>query len=365
MTSDAEWIMSVDLSAPSWPGLAAAPPGPVTGLLRDGDPEQDRLSGCQAIRRDVASRLLESGCLDNPELTRYSLLCRAGYAPRTWLPVGYLPPALVMRYVCARLNIPSAEWPHAGGDQYAAPPRPSPRARGVARDTPLTIITTCKGRRHHLEQTLPGWLAEPDVRVIAVDYDCPDETGAWLAAHYPAVRVVSVRHRPIFNLGDARNFGARVAPDGWWAFLDADMGIAQGWAGAVRSALSRGRYHHAEPLNSKTFGSCVVHSADYVAAGGYDDLIEGWGSEDFDFYARCRQCNVRPASWGATEAQPIQHSDHERTRFHQHNKFVAADLNGQYVWAKHTLMTDAWRLPTSEECRVIRATLTSRRPASV
>jgi hypothetical protein len=137
------------------------------------------------------------------------------------------------------------------------------------------------------------------------------------------------------------------------------MGVAAGWGDAVRSVLSRGRYHLAEPLMSKTYGSCILHSADYARAGGYDDLIEGWGSEDFDFYGRCRQCNIRPASWGATLAQPIQHSDHERTQFHQHNKFIAADLNGQYVWAKHTLMTDAWRLPTSEECRMLRAVLTS------
>jgi hypothetical protein len=113
---------------------------------------------------------------------------------------------------------------------------------------------------------------------------------------------------------------------------------------------------------SKTYGSCIVHSADYATADGYDDLIEGWGPEDFDFYGRCRQCNIRPASWGATLAQPIQHSDAERTRFYQHDKLTAASLNGQYVWAKHILMTDAWRLPTSEECRVIRAALTSPTP---
>jgi hypothetical protein len=354
-----KWIVSVDLSAPCWPDLTTEPLNPLTGLLCAADPEEDRQSGCQAIRRDVATRLLESGSLDCPELTRYSLLCRAGYAPRTWLPVGCLPPALVLRYVSAQLGIQAAEWPHDGRCATAPPMPPSPPRHGVARDTPLIIITTCKGRRHHLEQTLPGWLAEPHVSVIVVDYDCPDEIGAWLATHYPAVHVVSVRHRPTFNLGRARNIGAAAAPAGWWAFLDADMAVAAGWGGAVRSVLSRGRYHLAEPLTSKTYGSCILHSADYATAGGYDDLIEGWGSEDFDFYGRCRQCNIRPASWGATLAQPIQHSDHERTRFHQHNKFIAADLNGQYVWAKHTIMTDAWRLPTSEECEVLRAALTS------
>jgi hypothetical protein len=40
----------------------------------------------------------------------------------------------------------------------------------------LSIVTTCKGRLHHLRRSLPGFLAQPDTQVIVVDYDCPEDT---------------------------------------------------------------------------------------------------------------------------------------------------------------------------------------------
>jgi hypothetical protein len=350
-----KWIVSLDLSAPCWPDLTTEPSGSVTGLLRSADPEDDRQSGCQALRHDVAAMLVESRCFESPDLTMYSRLCRAGNAPRLWMPTGRYAPALVLRYVCAQLDVESREWPQSRPHSAPLLARVSPQARGVARHTPLIIITTCKGRRHHLEQTLPGWLAEPHVSVVVVDYDCPQETGTWLAANYPAVRVASIRQQPTFNLGRARNSGARAAPPGWWAFLDADTRIAEGWADAVRSSLWRGHYHLAEPVSSEMlYGSCIVHSDDFASAGGYDELIDGWGAEDFDLYGRFRQCNIRPASWNGTLAHPIAHSDQERTRFYDDEKIVSANRNGVYVWAKHALMTDAWRLPTNDECRLLR-----------
>jgi hypothetical protein len=370
LTYATRWIVSIDLSAPCWPNLTTEPSSPVTGLLRTADPEQNRRSGCQAIRRDVAAMLVESRGFDNPDLTLHSRLCPGGIAPRSWVPVGRFAPALALRHVCAQLGVEFGEWPQSRPP--ATGPPPAPPAGGVALDTPLVVITTCKGRRHHLEQTLPGWLTQPHVSVVVVDYNCPQGTAKWLAANYPAVRVVSIRHQPTFNLARARNIGARAAPPGWWAFLDADTMVAEGWADAVRSSLSRGHYHLALPVMPQTthesrvvyHGSCIVHSDDFASAGGYDELIDGWGAEDLDLYGRFRQCNIRPASVNSTLAHAITHSDQERTQFYEDEKIVSGNRNGRYVWAKHALMTEAWRLPTSEECRLLRAALTSPLPAS-
>ena len=47
----------------------------------------------------------------------------------------------------------------------------------------LTLVTTCKARLAHLQQTLPQMMAQTrhddaggsdDVRCIVVDYDCPE-----------------------------------------------------------------------------------------------------------------------------------------------------------------------------------------------
>ena len=56
----------------------------------------------------------------------------------------------------------------------------------------FSLIVTCKGRLMHLRQTLPLFCALPDTEVILVDYGCPDGSGVWAAANFPAARVVRV-----------------------------------------------------------------------------------------------------------------------------------------------------------------------------
>ena len=64
----------------------------------------------------------------------------------------------------------------------------------------LSIVTTCKGRLHHLRRSLPRFLAQPNTEVIVVDYDCPDGTSDVVAREFPAARVVAVKDRPHFAM---------------------------------------------------------------------------------------------------------------------------------------------------------------------
>ena len=57
----------------------------------------------------------------------------------------------------------------------------------TAKDIPA-IITTCKGRFHHLKRTLATNMHHG--KVYLMDDGCPDDCGDWAAAHYPTVRVL-------------------------------------------------------------------------------------------------------------------------------------------------------------------------------
>lgn len=48
------------------------------------------------------------------------------------------------------------------------------------------FVTTCRGRLHHLQQTIPRIVAEQPDEIIVVDHDCPQGTGDWLEKNYPA-----------------------------------------------------------------------------------------------------------------------------------------------------------------------------------
>ena len=106
----------------------------------------------------------------------------------------------------------------------------------------LSIVTCCKGRLEHLKRALPTFVAQAESEVIVVDYDCPDRTGDWVAAHFPAVRVAKVAEAPIFNISRARNVGAGLARAPWLAFCDADNLLAPSFASEILARIVPGMY---------------------------------------------------------------------------------------------------------------------------
>lgn len=44
----------------------------------------------------------------------------------------------------------------------------------------IAFVTTCKGRLHQLEQTLPLLLREQPDQVIVVDYECSQQARNWV-----------------------------------------------------------------------------------------------------------------------------------------------------------------------------------------
>jgi glycosyltransferase involved in cell wall biosynthesis len=103
----------------------------------------------------------------------------------------------------------------------------------------ISAITTCKGRLEHLKQSLPALMAT-GMEVIVVDYDCPDQAGAWVQANWPQARVVAVSDRPRFNRSAARNLGAAAATGEWLVFLDSDAIAAPAFVSAVEPLLKAG-----------------------------------------------------------------------------------------------------------------------------
>lgn len=149
-----------------------------------------------------------------------------------------------------------------------------------------SIITTCKGRLHHLRQSLPCFVAQKDAEVIVVDYDCPDNTADYVREHFPSVKVVKLADRPIFNLSKARNAGVNIASGETFLFLDADIIPVADFTEKV-SGIGPDTYGEFVFTNDVR-GSCVVPAAKFNLIGGYDEVILGYGAEDLDLYHRLR-----------------------------------------------------------------------------
>ncbi len=362
-----KWILKVDPDTKFWRPFKSSPKYPVSGTHNNiGNPHEYIQGGCQAIRKDAAKKILDSGILASDELTKHWNFCPDKKFLNSWLPTGYFTTDFSLVYVLRKLGIEFGNWTDVGCQWRVAPPNfdgtyavthphkvADHKPVGVSDKTPITIITTCKGRKHHLEQTLPKWLKEKNVNIVVVDYNCPQNVGNWVEKTYPSVRVARVHNEQKFHLARARNVGAKYAPEGWWVFMDADMLVKPGILSEIRKVLTDGYYYVAGPLKWGMCGTVVVHSKDYKKAGGYDEILSGWGAEDLDFYTRLRQMNVRPAFWNGTYAENISHSDEERVKFYDKAKEVALVQNSKYVRAKNRLMVKNWKFLTLDERKAL------------
>lgn len=219
----------------------------------------------------------------------------------------------------------------------------------------LTVIMTCMGRLHHLQQSLPMVANQTGLQVIVVDYGCPDRAGDWVQLHFDQVRVVRAIGVTHFSVGKARNFGATHADTRWVCFLDADTLVGPDFASDLARSVRDRTFLLADPCPNDLTGFVVCSLDDFKRIGGYDDLFSGWGAEDRDFYARMERSGVARGVLPAQSIRVIHHGDSERTRYHDiPDRFVSLRINGMYLQIKTDLarLTEVLELPANDRAAI-------------
>lgn len=199
----------------------------------------------------------------------------------------------------------------------------------------LAFVTTCMGRLAHLQQTLPRLAAQSGAECILVDYSCPERSGDWAQASVPGVRVVRVENETCFNLARARNAGAAVCDADWICFIDADVLVQPSFSVEVAEALSPGAFYRPDPFDALTWGTVIVARSDFERIGGYDEIIEGWGGEDDDFYARLQMSGSIPAGFPGHFMNGIDHDEADRVKHYAvKDRLVSQRINALYIRIK-------------------------------
>lgn len=183
-------------------------------------------------------------------------------------------------------------------------------------DRSVTFITVCKGRLHHLKQTLPLLLANKPDEIIVVDYACPHNVGDWVRSYDPAVKVVSFGDRQSFNLSKGRNFGAEHASGDILCFIDADIEVAPGFVQWMKENVEENCFYRHERTDGvrdlQTFGTVICEESRFRDVEGYDEFYVGWGGEDNDFYHKLRNSGCKERVFPRHFAAAIPHDDDER-----------------------------------------------------
>lgn len=206
-----------------------------------------------------------------------------------------------------------------------------------------SIITTSKGRWHHLVESLPVLLRQPDAEVIVVDYDCPDGTADNVERDFPTARVARVKGQPGFNVSHARNIGAAEARGETLVFVDADVVVSDRFIPLVDASLSDNAFAKpftpTTPQENSLQGTCVIHKRHFDQIGGYDEVLRNYGGEDLELYERLWAARV---NFMVLEREAfdrvIDHSQEERSRFFDQSSQLGFLVGKVYRVAKDIMV---------------------------
>lgn len=179
----------------------------------------------------------------------------------------------------------------------------------------ITAVTTCMGRREHLETTLPFMLAEFD-RVIVVDWSCPQK--AWEVAAKEGAGFVCVSGQKYFNMSRARNAGLAEVTTEYVAFVDADTLCMPGTGDELRQGMTFETMALASRDSDNydienLFGFLCVPTNTARRLKGYDESFEGWGHEDSHMRGRCfLEGGLKPRRVSGMRLGAIAHSNELR-----------------------------------------------------
>lgn len=202
----------------------------------------------------------------------------------------------------------------------------------------LTFVVPCMGRLAHLARTLPRLLALAPAQVRVVDWNCPDGTAEWVAANHPSCAVLRVRDVAFFNLAAARNAGAAHVQTPWICFVDADVLLDPRFGDVLRTLDPRA-YFVADSAMPPLRGTVLCPRAAFQAVDGYDEVMQGWGSEDTDFYRRLELAGYARRVFDAALLEAIVHEDALRTlHYEEADPVRSVRLNAFYMHVKLDLM---------------------------
>ncbi|MDX1975124.1 MAG: glycosyltransferase family A protein [Rickettsiales bacterium] len=181
----------------------------------------------------------------------------------------------------------------------------------------VSFCTTCKGRTHHLKETLPQNLANnadyPNTEFVILDYGSEDGLADWIKANYQKeldsgkIRYVRFEAEH-FKMAHAKNMAHRTATGDILCNLDADNVTGKGFASWLNDTFSKDkdiyvrphshqlkiyRLMHGEKLKDGIMGRIAIHRDNFLKLKGYDETYVGWSPDDSNFAARARKEDVK------------------------------------------------------------------------
>lgn len=181
----------------------------------------------------------------------------------------------------------------------------------------VSVIVPCKNRLNHLSATFPMMRRMAgDYEIIIVDYACPMGTAPHFEnsfARESRLKIVRAEVGPKdWNLSHARNLGYKASVGEALLFIDADTMVTPKFLSA--HPLSEGMFYSGSWLHAS--GCCMIWRKDFEAVKGYNEVVEGWGTEDFCLYRRLVANGLKQVNFNEKLFRNKPHHDKIRNEYY-------------------------------------------------
>jgi len=172
----------------------------------------------------------------------------------------------------------------------------------------ITICSAVMNRTEHLLQTLPTWLALPQVgQIIITDWSSDQPIADLLPdAAWAKTKVLRIDGEIRWSLARAFNVAIDHASTTYVAKMDADFVTTDSLFAGCDDAGSR-FYNGNDESSRGSTGSFLVLREFLKKAGLYNELTAGWGAEDKDLYRRLEAVGLRNEKFRAGSYSSIPH----------------------------------------------------------
>lgn len=198
----------------------------------------------------------------------------------------------------------------------------------------VSIIIPCKNRLNHLASTfLITRRLKGEFEIIIVDYNCPMGTAAYFDKTFPSqAKIVKaeVGERE-WNLSHARNLGYKASMGDALLFIDADTMLNANFL--TLHSLKEGEFLTGTWLHAS--GCCMIWKKDFEAVKGYNEIVEGWGTEDYDLYRRLIGIGLRQNHFNQKSYKNKPHHDKIRNQYYDHKNIHATNENNYQLTQKY------------------------------
>lgn len=177
----------------------------------------------------------------------------------------------------------------------------------MAKNLKISLCIVCMNRLHQLKETLKRNILDNsdynNLEIILLDYNSGDGLEEWIKSEFSSfisagtLIYYHTKEPTIFSHSHSKNLAFKLATGDILCSVNADHFTGYGFAAYVNQVFCRHAsivmttidFHKTElnyRIDRDLFGKVCVNKNDFLAVEGFDEVMNGYGFEDFDFINR-------------------------------------------------------------------------------